>query len=254
MMRNRIISSTFLLALLGVVIATAHATEAARIEALMDHARRLAGQKQFAQAANTYRRVLSIDPDHAVAYRNIWKIDRALGVPDNPALRPQLARDFGEGFFLSASEHYLILYDGRHSWADSRARTLELAYDQFHDQMRKAGFKPVPLQHRMVCLMFNTHDDYLAYAREVDRIEHNWSSGYYSQRTNRVSFFNIHYSPQLKDTVLEIQKLENEVQRLVGEAAQDKRQQGRLNSARARLSAHRRAYERAAAYGNIQQT
>ena len=228
--------------------------DASRIEGMMQHAQRLAASGRFDQASSVYRTVLHIEPDHAKAYRNIWKIDQALGVAENPTQKNRLANAFGEGFFLKQSDHYLIVYDGRHSWADSRARMLELAYDQFYKQMRRVGFRPLPPERHLECIMFNTHDAYLNYARDVDRIGHDWSSGYYSTRSNRVAFFNIHYSPQLKEQVVNLQKLENEVQRLIGEAANDPRQNGRLNAARANLSAHRRAYERSAAFGNIQQT
>ncbi len=228
--------------------------QVAPVERYLAEAEKRLAAKDYRHAANLYRVVLRQRPGHDRAYRRLWQIDKAIGVADDPAQRDRLAREIPNGQFLKQTDHYLIVYDGRHTWADSRARMLELAYDEFYRQFKQAGFRPLPVERRMVCVLFNKHETYLDYAKQTDRLMHEWSSGYYSQRTNRVAFFNIHYSPQLKGMVDKMRKLEAEVEHWQAEVAQNPRMQHRLNAARSKLSHQRAYYQRAAAFGNIQQT
>jgi hypothetical protein len=175
-------------------------------------------------------------------------------IPDNPAQRNALANQFSSGHFLQQTDHYLILYDGHHTWADTRATLLESTHNTFFSAFRKIGISPNPLRERLVCILFNDHADFQTYAQSIDRMNNDWTSGYYSSRTNRVAFFNFQTSPQLHDLLIDMRKAEADQQRWLGQAAKNPGQRSQLIRAQRRLIQTRQRYEISSAYGNIRQT
>ena len=127
-MTSMLTRTTGLIGIVACLLMTgsAHAQATLIDRYLAEAAKRIAA-REYRHAANLYRVVLRQQPDHELAYRVLWKIDSAIGVADDPAQRDRLARDIPNGQFLKQTDHYLIVYDGRHAWADSRARMLELA-------------------------------------------------------------------------------------------------------------------------------
>ncbi|MHB1156978.1 MAG: DUF1570 domain-containing protein [Phycisphaerales bacterium] len=175
-------------------------------------------------------------------------------IPDDPAQRDALARQFPSGWFLRQSDHYLVIYDGHALWADTRVTLLESAHDTFLAAFRKIGINPQPLRQRLVCVLFNEHADFQTYAQNIDRFNNDWSGGYYSARTNRVAFFNFQTSPQVQNLLLDMRKAEADQQRWLGESANGPGSRSQLIDAQRRLIEARARYELVTAYGNIRQT
>ena len=202
----------------------------------------------------TLRLALKADEDHHKAYDLLWALHRKRGLVATPRQVNQLAREFPDGSYLRQTPYYLIIYDAAHPWADTRARMLEAARVNFFKTLKRDGFRPLPPRNKLVCVLFNQHEDFHTYAQRVDHLNRSWSGGYYSSRTNRVAMFNYHTSPQLRDLVIQMRKLEAQVQRAVGAAATSPRAAGALGAVQRELAQVKRRYETIASYGNIRQT
>lgn len=166
------------------------------------------------QAAELYRRVLSVDPDHDAAYEQLsrWADNRRL--PEEPEVVAKLKEEFGEGFEVYTGMHFILVYNTPRPWALARSGLLEKTHDYFFQSMRRAELKPLPLDCRLVCVLFEKHEDFIAYAKRVDNIDLTWSSGYYSGRSNRIAFFNDEDSPQFQEVRREMTALEKQIAEL----------------------------------------
>jgi len=150
------------------------------------------------QAGQMYRQVLAINPDHQQAYDWLVKIADTHRIPED-AERQKKLRDEFEGMSLHVTNHFLIVYDTSENWARNRAALLEKAHDVFYSTFRRVGFKPMPLKERLVCVLFADHDDYLEHGRTYDKAELGWAAGYYSTRTNLITFYDERQSPQFEE-------------------------------------------------------
>ncbi len=235
-------------------LAAAQAPPAPVADVLYQRAVASAKARQWNQADTLLRAALRRRPDHADSYRLLWAIHNERGIGDDPAQAARLAEQFPEGWYLQQTDHHLILYDAAHPWAQTRTRLLQTATKKFYDQLRADGFMPTPPRQRMVAILFSQHDDFLQYARRVDRLNHAWSGGYYSSRTNRVAMFNYHTSPLLEELLTKMRKTGSDVERWAGEAANNPAMRGPLARAQRDYANAKRRYEVAASYGNIRQT
>lgn len=166
------------------------------------------------QASNLYRQVLVIEPKHELAYERLVRIADTSRLPDELQRREKAMEQF-PGFQMHVTEHFLVIYNTDKAWALSRAVVLEKTHDAFYQSYRSAGMRPLPLAFRPVCVLFDTHEQFGQYARDIDRMNMDWSGGYYSVRTNRVAFFNDQTNPAFKEVTERIAKLDAEVAELL---------------------------------------
>jgi len=182
---------------------------------------------------------------------------------DDRAKLEQLAEEFDSGTHLRVSPHYLLVYDTPNAWADSRVTLLERAHDAFYKAMRRGGFDPEPLDERLVGVLFDDHEDYLAYGKQRDRLDVSTAGGYYSPRTNRITMYNTSSSPKLTDKHRKLAALQQQVDkagRLADEAGRvgNTQQAAHYRRVRARalnqLTMLQNRLHRAAGLNNIAQT
>lgn len=129
-------------------------------------------------------------PAQAESYATPWP------APQNTAATADLTRlveplhdDLGPGYRVRACENFIVVYNTDDRFAADRCGVLETTHRRFYDAFGVAGFAPLPLRERLVCVMFEEPDQFERYALSADRINMSWSRGYYSARTNRVAFF-----------------------------------------------------------------
>lgn len=222
-----------------------------------------AAQGLHEQADMLYRQVLHFDPYHDAAFTAIWKLDAAKPLEQSPGRMDALAKEFPNGFFMSETDHFLLLYDTGHVWASTRGNMLERAYANFYTTLHRHGFRLLPLRERLECVLFNNHADYDAYARQRDRIQNPATGGYYSQLSNRVCFFNNQTSPVFRQQLAQVTQLKATVQQLQaqtsiarerGEIARARQLQNQLTLTQRQLAAVERQFNAVSAYNNIAQT
>ncbi|MEX2673226.1 MAG: DUF1570 domain-containing protein [Phycisphaeraceae bacterium] len=179
----------------------------------LEHARQTALENPH-QAISLYRNFLRKRPAHRQAYRELWALSQEHGMRDTPGLLTSLAEEFPDGTHLRTSDHFLIVYDMPHAWADTRVRLLEQVHDAFYEQLIKAGFQPLPLHERLVCILFASHDDYLAYARQIGVGAMENTGGFYTSAANRVVFFSNRANPQLRQHGQRLEQMRRQIQQL----------------------------------------
>ncbi|MBC7816830.1 MAG: DUF1570 domain-containing protein [Planctomycetaceae bacterium] len=102
-------------------------------------------------------------------------------------LRNQLSREFGKGFEIGTTRHYVVLApSGR---AADYAAIFEEQYSTLQRYFRTRNFSLTEPQFPMVAVVFATQKQFIEYAnRDGSKVMANMQ-GYYSPRTNRVALF-----------------------------------------------------------------
>ncbi len=99
-------------------------------------------------------------------------------------------------FFVDyETKRFVVLSDASPQWTRAQCELLERTYHQFHRYARRIGVEPRPLRHKLVCVLFEEHQDYQVFARANDGVTAEWISGYYSPKADRVVFYNIETNP-----------------------------------------------------------
>jgi len=162
----------------------------------------------IAEAFAAYRDALRIDRDQEIAYERWVKLASEHNPPADRERRQSLRKRFGE-MELLATDHFLVLYDGDEDWARLRGALLEKAHDAFYKTFRRMGFRPWPLTGRLVCVLYDSHDDYVAYSKREDGVDLGWAAGYYSTKTNRIVFYDDRNGPRFKEVAARVEELES---------------------------------------------
>jgi hypothetical protein len=85
----------------------------------------------------------------------------------------------------------VILSDAGRKWSRVRGELLEQTYVQFQRYANRLDLRPMPLRHKLVCLLFRQRDEFATFAREHDGVTAAWCLGYYSPQNDRMVFFNV---------------------------------------------------------------
>lgn len=102
-------------------------------------------------------------------------------------LRNQLAREFGKGFEVGSTRHYLVLApSGR---ASDYAKVFEEQYSTLQRYFQVRGFTLTDPQFPLVAVVFPSQKQFTEYARGEGSKTMANMQGYYSPRTNRVALF-----------------------------------------------------------------
>lgn len=176
------------------------------------------------QAADLYDKVLDLDAEHDVAYRELVRIRDTTRLPEDSARQQRLKEKFGKDFELFVTPHYLIFYRADEQWMRSRAALMEKAHDVFYSTFRRYDYRAMPLAERLVCVLFADHEDYAAYALQYDGVKVGWMTGYYSRRTNVIQFYDDRTSPQFQPVIERVGQLERANDQLI-ESMQEARRQ-----------------------------
>lgn len=102
-------------------------------------------------------------------------------------LRNQLSREFGKGFGIGSTRHYLVLAPaGR---ATDYAKVFEDQYATLQRYFKTRGFTLNDPQFPLVAVVFPARKDFVEYAKGEGSKAMSNMQGYYSPRTNRVALF-----------------------------------------------------------------
>lgn len=101
----------------------------------------------------------------------------------------------GSAFQRYDTPHFVVLSDCDSSWTNARGDLLERTRTQFFRVARKMGLPAAPHRTKLLCVLFNDHDAYQAFARANDGLEAGWVAGYYATLSNRIVFYNDATSP-----------------------------------------------------------
>jgi hypothetical protein len=192
-------------------------------------------RKMWGQAQEMADQALYRDPGNRAAYTILQQVDDARPLPEEPeaeaALQDEMLRRFGHAFKTRNSKHFIIAYDTTEAYAVQRGVSMEKAYDAFQFYFNMNKLRPEFLEHRLVMILLQNREDYLAYGRQTERTDLSWSGGFYSNRTNRSIFFddasapsNASFAKQAADLKTQIDSLNTSIAEAGG-----KGQSGQVN-------------------------
>ena len=106
----------------------------------------------------------------------------------------ELLKEFGEGYKIFTTRHWILVYKADLEWVKSCGKMLERTHDTFVATFEKAGFKLKKLEEDLVGVLIGEEKDFREYM-ERKRSQSGRSGpprgggGVYSGRTNRITFF-----------------------------------------------------------------
>ena len=153
------------------------------------------------------------------------------------------ARDLLPGQFIEhESRRFVVLSDASTNSTRNQAERLERTYHQFHRFTRRIGLKPLPLKHRLVCILFQSRDDYQVFARAHDGVSDPWIAGYNSPRNDRIVFYDIESNPSLTKARSKLHQMRTRMELLGSrlDRAEDLGREGQAESLRHTLARYQR--------------
>ena len=104
-------------------------------------------------------------------------------------MRAELIREFGRGFDVSGTGHYLVVHPAgqRNKWA-SRFEDL---YRSFVHYFTARGFRPASPQFPLVAVVFPSHADFLRYVNRDGARLPSGALGYYTPVSNRILLYDV---------------------------------------------------------------
>jgi hypothetical protein len=106
-----------------------------------------------------------------------------------------------EQFLEYETKRFIVLSDAAPGWSRKQAALLDRTYHQFNRFARRLEVRPLPLRHKLVCVLFQEHHDYRRFARTADGVTADWISGYYSPKNDRIVFYNIETNPDFAEAI-----------------------------------------------------
>lgn len=102
-----------------------------------------------------------------------------------------LPREFAE----YDTSRFVVFSNADAHWTRTHADHLERAHHQFQRFASRLGLEPMPLRHKLVCIVFSGVERFSEFARLHDGVENDWATGYYSPRHDWVVFYDPASSP-----------------------------------------------------------
>ncbi len=90
-------------------------------------------------------------------------------------------------FQSTTTEHFVLFHEPGAGYIAGACRTLEYAYQNFHEVFFKAGFDLSRSGDRLVWICFPRKSSFSKYALQAEGMDLSWLDGYYSTLTNRVA-------------------------------------------------------------------
>lgn len=146
-------------------------------------------------APGLYDAFLAIPQTFAAAAPTRFRSTHRLSAESQPY---EDARKLLPGRFIDyETKRFVVLSDAGPGWTRRQTELLERTYHQYLRYTRRLGMRPEPLRHKLVCVLFEKHEDYKDFARAHDNVTADWISGYYSPKHDRVVFYNIEANPDV---------------------------------------------------------
>lgn len=183
-------------------------------------ARKAEAEGRHREAFDGYLRAWS-DPalrvESARRARSLERIARLSSDEDSLAI-DGLREKLGGGFRTYRSRSYYVLSDADDAWTRSRITLLERAREQYFRDLDRLEIPVHPHAHRLVCVFFGEHGDYLAFAKNHDGFDAGWTAGYYSMAHNVIVIHDDRTSPSLFRVMRQLEGFQARVDELEARA------------------------------------
>jgi hypothetical protein len=148
----------------------------------------LARSGRVDEAEQFCRSVLRNSPDDQNAYRSLVWLAKGRALPASSAASRSAQQRLSDQFNVFQTERFVLLSDADTAVTQQHARWVERACEEFQRFVDRCDLRPLPLEHKLVCVLFEDYAEYQAFARSHDGMVNPAFSGYYSPRNDRVVF------------------------------------------------------------------
>ena len=158
------------------------------VDRLLERANACLEAQRHSEAEQILRAILHESPDDARAYQAILKATGARDLAAVSAASRAAQQRLTEKFAAHQTDRFVLFSDVSTDVTAQNARWVERAHEEFMRFALECDLKPLPLQHKLVCVLFDSRDDYLSFAKSHDGLVNVAFTGYYSPRWDRVVF------------------------------------------------------------------
>lgn len=185
----------------------------------------------FADADKLYRDIIDRNPQHDSARRKLDRLAarRPLVVDSEAFLATH--RLLPPRFLRYETKRFIVLSDASPSWTRIQTSRLERTHHQFMRFAKRLGLAPLPLKHKLVCVLFKDRDAYVDFARTQDKASASWIAGYYAPGADRVVFYNVEHSEGISEARQKLSDMQKEIKLLRRNISLTQRQGSRRQSA-----------------------
>jgi hypothetical protein len=166
------------------------------------------------EAEALLRRALAESPEDAEAYASLLALRADRPLPSESPSYFATRNLLPVRFVKYETKRFVILSDAESQWTMAQGDRLERAHHQFQRFARRLDLRPLPLQHKLICVLFARRDDYQAFARTNDHVEDPWISGYYSPAADRIVFYHVESNPSVAQARETLDQMEQSVRQL----------------------------------------
>jgi hypothetical protein len=188
-----------------------------------------------------YRAVLAANPDDERAYDALFALCDSRRLTRQSEAFDAARSVLGASFRTYETRRYVVLSDADPVWTRTQSERLERTHHQFHRFARRIGLRPLPLQHKLVCVLFEDRADYQRFARAQDDVMDPWIAGYYAPVPDRVVFYHGKANPSVVAARVRLDEMADDVDSISRELA-DAMRGGRKGDAEA-LHEYRQRYQ-----------
>jgi len=207
---------TILIGLLASIVLAAPTPLPARAVAtdpapLMATAEDAARRGRYAEADRLLRLILRDHPGHDDAYEALLDVAGRTGLDKRSDVYRDTRTLLPDRFYEYETKRFIVLSDSDRVWTQAQAARLEQTYHQFHRFCARHDLRPLPLRHKLVCVLFDDRGDYQQFARDHDDVGASWIAGYYSPSNDRVVFYNVQSNPSVVEARARLREMQDEV-------------------------------------------
>ena len=178
----------------------AFSSSSTEVASRLNRAERDVQEGRTAEAASLYREILlTLDPLNETAYDALMTLQPRLTLPASNETESLVHSRLGGGFRRHVTDHFILLSDGDPTWTQEQAARLERAHHEFFRFANRLNLRPLPLDQRLVCVLFDSAQSFSRFAAVQDNVNERWVAGYYAAKPNYVVFYNTMNGPALED-------------------------------------------------------
>lgn len=148
-----------------------------------------AGHGLLQEADHLYRELLDADRADDQSRAAIARLAVSRKLPAESSALEDARSVLPDHFTTLESAHFVVLSDAGLVRARKHAELLERAEHQFRRFAARLNLQPLPLEHKLVCVLFRNADDYRTFAAQHDNVSAKWITGHYSPAHDRVVFY-----------------------------------------------------------------
>ncbi len=195
------------------------------------------------KAEEIFRWILDHDPLNEKAYKALIELAGNRTPPKSSDALDDARAVLPKRFVEFETKRFVVLSDAEAQWTRRQASRLERTHHQFQRFARRLKLRPLPLKHKLVCVLFRDRADYQRFAISHDEVVDPWIAGYYSPAHGRVVFYRSEVNPsvveareKLKQMRADIEVISNQMRQAEREGKDEWAETLRQN--RARYRAH----------------